>query len=108
MLTSTLKTGRLPVSCACRRPPAAVTPRNPRRVMFMMISPLLQRSLLFRHRRAAAGANLVASAVQGLQNGRPLFQMRGENLLPELAGPLRDAQVELGRRDADLVGERRP
>src|ERR1035438_8694126 len=105
--------GRCPLSCARITAPAAVIPRNPRREIVMMVyrayfPRILQRCLLFGRQDTSFRADIVAHEAQGLQHGGPVFQVRGEYLLHQLARPLGNAHVELGGRKAEFVGQVRP
>src|ERR1035438_5902467 len=86
------KMGRCPLSCARMAAPDAVMARKPRREMVMMgyraYLPLLKLRFLFGCQGTSVGADIVAHEAQGLQDGGPVFQVRGEDLLHQLARPL--------------------
>src|SRR6185295_16426805 len=98
MSTLTRKMGRCP-SWARTTAPAAVIPRNPRReivmIVFRVYFTLLKFGLLFGCLGACARAYIIPHKSQGLQDGGPVFQVRGEDLFHQLAGPFWNAHIEL-------------
>src|ERR1035437_9521490 len=104
--------GRCPLSCARIAAPATVIPRNPRReivmIVFRVYFLVLQGHLLFGCQGTSARAHIVAHQARGLEHGGPVCQVRRKDLFHQLARPQGNAHVELGRRNAEFVGQRRP
>src|ERR1700674_348820 len=63
-------------------------------------------SIIREHLLARLLADIFSHQTERAQQGRPVLQMRGENSLHGLLGPLRHQYVQIRRTNVYLVGER--
>src|ERR1035437_8086076 len=106
MSTFTRKSGRWPTSWPRSTSPPAAIPMNPRREIVMICLPVqqvLDAGFLANGSRSAARPHIVTHQAQRLEHRGPIFQVRGADALDQFLGPLRNAQVELRRRDAEFI-----